>query len=274
MVGRTAHAVVEFIGGVQPLRRQTLQDGVGGVAGLEREGVLGAVTRAEALGLDLLVGLGDRDGLAGGVVDGHALPEGRAAPAHADHLVEVLPAREGVVGRVDVDQAAALEDVLGERVLHVGAPFRAVVVVHDHGVVGELGRPLAPGVRVGLVEGGLFFLPGLERGVVSLLAVGVARLGLGRLGLGERGRGGRDVDLEAAGGLEGGLAGLGRADPVVVVATVDDQDLDGVGRGERQGQEGEQAEEPERFQGFHGEGPHWKRNLPVCERFQPRSRER
>ena len=37
---------------------------------------------------------------------------------------------------------------------------------------------------------------------------------------------------------------------------------------------GEQAEQPERFQGFHGEGPHWKRNPSAGERFQPRSSER
>ena len=79
MVGATAHAAVEFVIGVQPLGGQALHDRVGGVAGLEREDVLGAVAGAEALALDLLLGVDERDGLAGLVVDGDALAEGGAA---------------------------------------------------------------------------------------------------------------------------------------------------------------------------------------------------
>jgi hypothetical protein len=56
VVGAAAHAAVEFVGGVEPFGGEALHDGVGGVAGLQREDVLGAVAGAEAFVLDLLVG--------------------------------------------------------------------------------------------------------------------------------------------------------------------------------------------------------------------------
>ena len=117
---------------------------MGGVAGLEREDVLGAVAGAEALALDLLVGVEKCDGLAGLVVDRDPLGECGAAPAAANHLIEVVPAGEGVVRRVDVDESAAAHDELREGILHRGAPFRSVVVIHDDLVVGEFRGPLFP----------------------------------------------------------------------------------------------------------------------------------
>ena len=208
---------------------------------------------AEALALDLLVGVEKRDGLTGLVVDRDTLGEGGAAPAAADHLVEVIPAGESVVRRVDVDESAAIHDEFREGVLHCGAPFRSVVVVHDDLVVRELRGPLFPFGGVGLLEGGFFGVPFLGRGVEGFLRGGVAGLGLGRLGLGEGGGSGGNGHGEATGGLEGGLGGLGRANPVVVITSVEHEDADFLGGSEGEGQEGEQADEPELVQGFHGE---------------------
>ena len=72
--------------------------------------------------------------------------------------------------------------------------------------------------------------------------------------LGEGGGGGGYRDGEETRCFEGGLGGLGRADPVVIIAAVEDEDADLFGRSERKGQKGEQADEPEFMEGFHGGG--------------------
>ena len=88
---------------------------------------------------------------------------------------------------------------------------------------------------MGLDEGGFLGVPLLHRGVEGFLRGGVTGLRAAGLGLGEAGGRGGDGHGEATGGLEGGLAGFGRADPVVVVAAVEDEDADLVGGLEGQG---------------------------------------
>ena len=239
VIRATAHAAVEFVGRVKPLGWQVFHDGVRGIPGLEDEIVFGAVSGTKAFGSDFFLIVGDADGFAGRIIDGDALAEVGPAPACANHLVEVIPARESVVRRVDIDEAAAVEYEVGERIFHVGAPFRAVVIIHDDLVVRELRHPPVPLGSMGTIERCLFGVPGFHVGVESFFGGGIAGLGFRWLGFRKGGGGGGYRDGEETRCFERGLARFGGAEPVVIIAAVEDEDADLFGRAERKGQKGE-----------------------------------
>src|SRR5689334_1872521 len=65
-----------------------------------------------------------------------------APAAEADHLVVFFPVAEGVVGRVDDDQPAAVLDIVDEVGLGLLRPARAVVIRDNNAIIGELGMKL------------------------------------------------------------------------------------------------------------------------------------
>ena len=101
VLGRSAQAIVEFILGVHPLRRESLHDGVLGLAGGHLEGMLAAMAAARprrGVPHDLAFPIKPRSGLF-------------VAPfptADADHFVVLGPFCEGVVGGMDRNEAAAV----------------------------------------------------------------------------------------------------------------------------------------------------------------------
>ena len=99
---------------------QAARDGVRGVAHEDLEIVARAVSRIQPFAF------GNADHRAAGT-DGDAFAERLVAPAQADHVVELGPVQEGVVGGVKDHQAAAAADVRFQRLLHLARPARARV---------------------------------------------------------------------------------------------------------------------------------------------------
>lgn len=248
VIGGATEAVVELVLCMAPLRREAAHDGVLAGADSDSEGMLRAVAGA-------LVGI-TRDGFAGPGIDLDDLTEIFSTPAEADHFIVVIPAGEGVVCGVDGKDATACADVGGEVFAELLGPIGAIVVEDDGIVLREVDGPFLP---VSVTLGGAVFLEFLEAGLGFFVggedfgAFGAGLAGsLREAGVG----GGGDGGLEAAGGIEGGAEGLGGADPVVVIAAIDDEDAELGGGGfffgsrgpKKCGQCGDEGEE----EGLHG----------------------
>src|ERR1019366_1887559 len=117
--------------------------------------------------------------------------------ADADHLVERLPAGEGVVGGVDDDQAAALPDVLLEGSFDLLRPavVRRIVIQYDGRVLLEIGLEAADaairrrrGHHVHLEEAGLLELLLQHRSGQLPFVIRAAALSIEEHDAGRRGR--------------------------------------------------------------------------------------
>ena len=178
---RAPQSVVQFVPEVHPLGGNSSHDRVLAIAGDNAEGVLGAASGTRPLSLrdsnDLAV-VADRDPAAG--LD--------STPANPDHLVELAPLWERIVGRVHDHHRATVGDVLDQPCLNGCRPGLAVVVgEHDVKLV-ECGTEPAP-----------------------------RRIGP------PRGRRGDHFDAEPARPGQEGPQYLRRGSPVVVVLPIDDQ---------------------------------------------------
>ena len=172
----TVLTVCQLFGGVRPVGGQPARDGVRGIAHEYLEIVPRTVSRIQAFAFRHTDQRAAR-------ADGKALAERLIAPAQADHVVELRPVQESVVGGVKDHQAAASADVRLERLLHFA-------------------RPASAGVRMAAVE------------IVDHDVVGAkVRLG-GPCG---------DCDRETAGTFEDGLNGARAGGPIVIVHAVDDE---------------------------------------------------
>ena len=101
------------------------------IGGLENEFVLGAMATAISLG-------GVANHITVVETDVRAILFGTASPAsEADHLVVFGPLREGVVGGMHDDQAAAVFNIIHKVLLGFHGPWGAVVVGNNQCVVGE-----------------------------------------------------------------------------------------------------------------------------------------
>ena len=95
--------MIELVLGVHPLERQPLHDGVPRSPHRDCEIVLASVSGALSLWARR-----DESSFPSGVVDSEAASECRVAPTQAEHAIPLFPFWEGVVGRVDIDEAPTL----------------------------------------------------------------------------------------------------------------------------------------------------------------------
>ena len=140
---RAVLAVRQLLGGMRPVARQAARDGVRGVAYENVEVVPRTVSRIQPFAF------GNADHRSAGP-DGDALAERFVAPAQADHVVELGPVQEGVVGGVKYHQAASAADVSFQRLFHFARPASAVgrvpaVEIVDHHIVMAEVRRRGPG---------------------------------------------------------------------------------------------------------------------------------
>ena len=198
---------------MHPSGGDSLHDGMVGLAHRYLEGVLGTVTRSTVDTSD------ERPVFKNFPFD--AVSEICRTPAQSDHLIVGIPIAEGIVGGMDEDQATALSDKFNRRLFGFLGPL-SPVVVENHRLMRTLER--IPVLPFGLVFFFVILFCGLLNGTETLVGIfkvlGRIRFGapdpLDGFGLG----GGFHFHGKAVRRLQGGMQGVGRTLPIVVVLSV------------------------------------------------------
>ena len=129
----SAQGGIELVGGVHPYGRQAFEDGVLGFPRSDLEGAARAV-RAGVSGRWVRHKFAVIE-----VPHGPGFFGAPAPAADADHLVVGGPFGEGVVGRMDDNESAAIADVLLELRAQALGPGRRIEIGHDDLVLAEVG---------------------------------------------------------------------------------------------------------------------------------------